>query len=203
MDLSGSDSTAVAAPSPVRAGGARLRRLRRAGWAGVVLTAALVAAPVAPTGASAPARARPEVERGSARFGSCPASAVRWVVTVANPVLGRGQAERVTAVIHDVGPAPCSFSGPPPGSHETATLGPCGVAGLAVERTDGREVWPGPVAYSCPAEFGSALAPGGRLVASGQWGQEVGPDSGLPARLPAGHYVVVVAGRLKAPITVR
>ena len=101
-----------------------------------------------------------------------------------------------------------------PQARESLTVGPCGTLPLMVTTTAGREVYPGPLAYFCPAQAGFRLGPDTTATAAGNWNQTAvvsgGPGSsgsgswatsGSTAHAPPGHYRLVVDGAVSVPVT--
>lgn len=148
----------------------------------------------------------PLVQHGHASFGSCPASGVRMTVTVLDPVVRRGQAVRVVAVVDNVGAAPCRYASNGPivshGPTPVSYMGPCGSMPLTVYRPAHHEIWPGAVAYSCPLLVSASLVPAKTLAVTGQWDQALGPHSGLPPIPPTGKYHLVVDNHFRFTIRI-
>lgn len=175
----------------------------------VVLVTVLITTvgdPVGPPAAAftAPSAARSVSQHGPAPFGTC-ARGVVMRVTVADPVVSRGEAVRVEALVQNAGAVACHFAAGPRGRHNRTpyAMGICGVMGLEVVLPDGRAVWPGNELINCPLLVDVMLPARRSLRVVGQWDQEEGPNSGLPPSLPVGNYVLVVDGVFRFGITVR
>jgi hypothetical protein len=93
----------------------------------------------------------------------------------------------VMAVIRNRGSRTCTYSGAGSGTY----FGPCGPFPMDVFNKSGVNVWPGPIAPSCPMIGQKELPAGGQVVASGTWPQTIGFREGSPAA-PPGRYRLVV-----------
>ena len=84
-------------------------------------------------------------------------------------------------------------------------VGPCGVLSLVVSNALGVNVYPGPVAYSCPDEVGLRLGPHSTATTTGSWNQSEAIGSGeSPATVqhaPPGNYRLAVDQAVSVPVT--
>jgi hypothetical protein len=88
-------------------------------------------------------------------------------------------------------------------------VGPCGPIGLQVDNAKGVDVYPGPVAFSCPAEFPASLPAHGTVSGNGEWDHEqykvyngLEASSGVAPEQHTGHFTLIVDGKITFPITV-
>ena len=80
-------------------------------------------------------------------LGSCPAKDVVMRVTLPRLTYDQSQTVNVRAVVQNVGRVECTYGGT---GHGDQYMGPCGTFPLSVVDSSGTDIWPGPVAYSCP-----------------------------------------------------
>jgi hypothetical protein len=125
----------------------------------------------------------------------CPAASLHATVRVSRLVLRPGQSLMVSATVHNVGSRPCPYNGMAPTS--TQGMGPCGVLSIEVLNSRHRDVWPGALLFSCPAQFFEEIQPGASITAAGDWN----PSSDAGGRAPPGRYRVIVGGHLSFGIT--
>jgi hypothetical protein len=150
--------------------------------------------------ASAQARARPALVRSaSIPFGNCPAKDVVMRVTIARFTYRASQPVNVVAVVRNASTHPCTYGG---NVDRIQIIGPCGALSLQVFDGAGVDIWPGPVAYSCPAIGAVALAAKGEVRASGSWPKLVVTRSATSAA-PLGTYRLVIDRRVSFTITLR
>ena len=143
----------------------------------------------------------PIVKTAHAPLANCSASDVVISVTLSQHSYRRGQPVKVMVRAHNIGTTTCRYSEGPnvnPGLHSstaaTQVVGPCGTVGMAVYNASGAEVWPGPVAYSCPLLVIGSLGPNQTVHAKGAWDQESykNEGDGSPTLVPRGRYRVVI-----------
>ena len=105
----------------------------------------------------------------------------------------------VLAVARNRGPVSCTYGGTGRGNQ---FIGPCGAFSMSVINGTGTSVWPGPVAYSCPAMGPTQLGPGVQVITSGGWPRLIVNRAGSsPA--PSGTYRLVIANAVSFTITLR
>lgn len=138
-------------------------------------------------------------------YASCPARQVVLTVTVPRRAFAPGQPVAYRVSLHNLSAQTCGPAGSPTQDTNplTTLLGPCGAVPLAIEDARGVDVYPGSEAISCPALLGPSLGAHRTLTARGTWDQTQG--GGRPARVatlvPRGTYHLVVAGRVRVPIS--
>jgi hypothetical protein len=133
--------------------------------------------------------------------GSCPVASVVATVTIQTLEFAPGQPVTLHATVRNVSGSQCTVFGR--GSKPTASMGPCNSISLKVLNSRGVDVWPGSVPYMCPLLLQLSFAAGAQFRAVGTWNQDSAQYSvfgGHP--VPAGHYRVVVGGRLSFSITI-
>ena len=129
-------------------------------------------------------------------LGSCPAKDVVMRVTLPRLTYDQSQTVNVRAVVQNVGRVECTYGGT---GHGDQYMGPCGTFPLSVVDSSGTDIWPGPVAYSCPLIGPTRLAPGQHVLVTGMWPKTVVTRSGSSAA-PVGSYRLVVANTVTFPI---
>lgn len=89
-----------------------------------------------------------------------------------------------------------------PQARRALTVGPCGTLSTVFRNSRGVDVFPGPVAYGCPAEFGFRLGPHTSASTTGSWNQIEALGSPVHMRhAPPGSYRLVVGGAVTVPVT--
>jgi hypothetical protein len=140
---------------------------------------------------------RPLVRSAHVVLGDCSAKDVTMRVAVSRLAYLPPQPVDVIAVVRNEGQRTCTFGG---AGQRNQYIGPCGAFSLQVFNRQGMDIWPGPVAYSCPMIGLTHLAPGADVVATGSWPKStVTRDSNGPA--PAGRYRLVVDRAISLPIS--
>jgi hypothetical protein len=131
---------------------------------------------------------------GHISFENCPRRDVVATVSVpARPTVGKPVPYTVS--LHNVSDTPCGPSGnqrlPFP---QPLRVGPCGILPAVVRNTSGVNIYPGPVAFSCPAEFLVDLPAHAVVTAMGTWpgSQAIGPAPPHVSAAPPGRYRIVV-----------
>jgi hypothetical protein len=71
---------------------------------------------------------------------------------------------------------------------------------MDVYNAQGADIWPGPIAYSCPMISVVPLAPQATVTATGSWPKSVVTRSSNAAA-PAGNYRLVINRTISLPIT--
>jgi hypothetical protein len=155
----------------------------------VALPSAASAAPADQGAVTAPVSAAGGVVKSAhLTLGDCSARNVVMRATMARRSFTASQPVTVTALVSNNGSRPCTFGGST-GPHQV--IGPCGSFSMDVFNGHGADIWPGPVAYSCPMIGASTLAPHATLTATGSWPKSsVTRTSNAPA--PAGTYRLVI-----------
>ena len=128
-------------------------------------------------------------KKASIALGSCQAKDVVMRVTLPRLTYDQSQTVNVRAVVQNVGPVVCTYGGT---GHGDQYMGPCGTFPLSVVDSSGTNIWPGPVAYSCPLIGPTRLAPGQHVLVTGMWPKTVVTRSGSSSA-PAGSYRLVIA----------
>jgi hypothetical protein len=170
---------------------------------GVASAAAIVACGVValPSAVSAGQRAVPgaggTVKSAPTALGACSARNVVLRATIPRRTFTARQPVQVSAVITNHGSRPCTFGG---SAGPRQVIGPCGAFSMDVFNRAGVDIWPGPVAYSCPMISAATLAPHAALTATGSWPKaSVTRTSNVAA--PAGTYRLVIDRRISFSIT--
>jgi hypothetical protein len=174
-------------------GAGTLKGLKRGLFAATILAAGAVT--VLPASASI----GPISKRINYSFGTCSASTTTLQATMNQKLFTQNENVVVRASILHVGPNSCTFQGLYATSY-TQELGPCGVASFVILNPRGREVYPGNVHPSCSSNTTLTLNPSNPLNAAESWNEKYGPPN--TGKVPAGQYVVVVAGKIDFPITI-
>jgi hypothetical protein len=138
-------------------------------------------------------------KRASIALGSCPAKDVVMRVTLPRLTYDQPQTVNVTAVVNNVGRVVCTYDG---SVHGDQNMGPCGTFPLSVVNSGGANIWPGPIAYSCPMIGQTRLAPGHHVVVTGTWPKAVVTRTGSGSA-PVGSYRLVVANTITFTIKLR
>jgi len=167
-------------------------------WSAVAWSA--VASPVASQIGVIHSDSRPVLtKRASIALGSCPAKDVVMRVALSRLTYDQFQTVNVRAVVRNVGRVVCTYGGT---GHGDQNMGPCGTFPLSVVDSSGTNIWPGPIAYSCPMISQSRLAPGKHVLVTGIWPKAVVTRSGSSSA-PLGSYQLVVARRVTFTIKLR
>jgi hypothetical protein len=171
---------------------------------GVVGTA-VTAPPLGAAPHHGPSHTRPDVRSPLVKsahvpLGSCVAKDVLLQATVPRLAYAASQSVTVAVVVHNVGSRTCTYGGT--GGRYPEYMGPCGAFPLQVESRGGAPLWPGPVAYSCPAISATPLAPGAKVTATGTWPKAIVTKSSSSGA-PAGTYRLVVDQRITFTISLR
>jgi hypothetical protein len=167
-----------------------------------ILAASLVAGPAAVSAdhgavTASVTGARSLVESAHVVLHGCSATNVVMRATIPRRRFNASQPVKVTAVISNDGSRSCTFGGSG-GSQQY--IGPCGSFPLDVYNVHGVDIWPGPVAYSCPMISATTLGPHATVTATGSWPKSaVTRRSNAPA--PAGNYRLVVDRAISFSIT--
>ena len=126
-------------------------------------------------------------------LGNCPLATVDLRVQIARSNYASAQPVDIVAVARNEGKATCQYVGTGRGAQY---IGPCGAFGLNVLNESGTSIWPGPIAWSCPAMGATYLAPGAQVMASGSWPKQVVTRAGT-APAPNGTYRLVIGSSLE------
>jgi hypothetical protein len=132
------------------------------------------------------------VRQASISLGSCSAKDVVMRVAIARSTYVSSQPVDVIAVIRNMGKTFCTYGGT---EHGNQTIGPCGAFSMTVLNGRGLNIWPGPVAPSCPMIGPTRLAPGARVVASGTWPRSVVTREGS-SNAPPGRYRLIIEEKI-------
>jgi hypothetical protein len=135
----------------------------------------------------------------SVALGSCPAKDVVMRVSLSRLTYDQSQTVNVGAVVRNVGRVVCTYGGTGRGDQN---MGPCGTFSLSVVDSSGTNIWPGPIAYSCPMIGQTRLAPGMQVLVTGMWPKAVVTRSGSSSA-PVGSYQLVVANTVTFTIKLR
>ena len=154
---------------------------------------------------SAAAATRPAAITRSAhlRFENCNAQHVILSVTVPHHAFTPEQAVTFAVRLRNTGGTTCGapLAQHVPHARQTLTVGPCGTLPVVVRNPRGLDVYPGPVAYSCPAEFGFRLGPYSTAETTGSWNQtDVLGSPATTQQAPPGTYRLVVGGAVTVPV---
>jgi hypothetical protein len=145
-------------------------------------------------------QSRPQLVRSaSIPLGDCAAKDVVMRVTIARFAYGTSQPVNVVAVVRNRSNRPCTYGG---SVGRTQSIGPCGALSLQVFDGSGADIWPGPVAYSCPEIGEVALAPKSEVRAIGSW-PKIAVTRNFTAAAPPGHYRLAIDRRVSFTITLR
>jgi hypothetical protein len=133
---------------------------------------------------------------GHISFENCPERDVVATVSVpARPTVGKPVTYTVS--LHNIGDTSCGSSGNQgPPLPQPLRVGPCGNLPAVVRNASGVNIYPGPVAFSCPAEFFVDLPAHAVVTAMGTWpgSQAIGPaPPHVSAALPGRYRIVVGA----------
>jgi hypothetical protein len=139
------------------------------------------------------------IKRASVALGSCPAKDVVIRVTLPRLTYDQSQTVEVTALVQNVGRVVCTYDGT---GHGDQNMGPCGTLPLSVVDSSGENIWPGPIAYSCPMISQTHLAPRKHVLVIGTWPKAVVTRTGSSAA-PIGSYQLVVANKVTFTIKLR
>jgi hypothetical protein len=133
-------------------------------------------------------------------LGNCTATDVIMRALLPRLTYTASQPVTVAVVVHTVGPHACIYGGT--GNRYPEFIGPCGAFSLQVFGRGGAPVWPGPVAYHCPAISATPLAPGAEATATGTWPKAMVTRSSSSGA-PAGTYRLVIDRAITFTITLR
>jgi hypothetical protein len=174
-------------------------RFLRLGGLWLVLVASLSLASGSGAGSGVGATTiRHHVKRASVALGNCTAKDIDLQARIPRSAYSASQPVRIVVVVHNVGARTCTFGGT--GHRYPEFLGPCGAISLQVYQRGGAPIWPGPIAYNCPAISATNLAPGATFTASGTWPKAIVTRSSS-SRAPPGTYRVVVDQAISFTIT--
>jgi hypothetical protein len=160
--------------------------------------------------APATAGATPTITRSAhVAFDDCNAQHIVLTVTVAGRAFTPAEPVTYTVRLRNTGAATCGapLAQHVPQARRSLTVGPCGVLSLIVSDALGVNVYPGPVAYSCPDEVGLRLGPHSTTTTTttGSWNQSETIGSGeAPATVhhaPPGEYRLAVDQAVSVPVT--
>jgi hypothetical protein len=162
--------------------------------------------------APATAGATPTITRSAhVAFDDCNAQHIVLTVTVAGRAFTPAEPVTYTVRLRNTGAATCRapLAQHVPQARRSLTVGPCGVLSLIVSDALGVNVYPGPVAYSCPDEVGLRLGPHSTTTTTttttGSWNQSETIGSGeAPATVqhaPPGKYRLAVDQAVSVPVT--
>jgi len=140
------------------------------------------------------------VKTASVALGTCPATDVVMRALIPRLNYSANQPVSVAVVVRNVGSHTCTFGGT--GNRYPEYIGPCGAISLQVDGRGGAPLWPGPVAYSCPAISATALAPGAKFTATGAWPKAIVTRSSSSGA-PAGTYRLVIDRAITFTIPLR
>jgi hypothetical protein len=126
-------------------------------------------------------------------LGNCPFATVDLRVQIARSTYTSAQPVDILAVARNEGKVTCQYVGTGRGAQY---IGPCGAFGLNVLNESGTSIWPGPIAWSCPAMGATYLAPGAQVMASGSWPKQAVTTAGT-APAPNGTYRLVIGSSLE------
>ena len=141
---------------------------------------------------------------GHSVFWECPSSSTALLVGVNRTVLHPGQVLNMNFIAKNTGATGCNYvapyaSGAPGTVSTTLQVGPCGSMGFEVMGAKHRNVWPGVVAFNCPALGFAELQPGASVSGLGTWAQTL-PNSSK--RIPVGNYTLIIDGHFSFPLTI-
>jgi hypothetical protein len=142
----------------------------------------------------------PLTKTANIALGTCAAKDVVVQASLPRLTYWASQPVAVGVVVHNIGSQTCTYGGT--GGRYPEYMGPCGAFPLEVESPGGAPLWPGPVAYSCPAISATSLAPGAKVTATGTWPKAIVTRSSSRGA-PAGTYRVVVDQHITFTITLR
>jgi hypothetical protein len=178
------------------------------------VAALAVTAPVLPVPASASADtarsaqpARTVTRSAHVAFENCNARHIVLSVSVAGRAFTASEPVTFTVRLRNTGRTTCGAPLVPhvPEARRSLTVGPCGTLSLVVRTALGVEVFPGPVAYFCPAEVGFRLGPGSTATTIGSWDQSeaIGSSGSAPTarHAPPGRYLLTVDRAVSVPVT--
>jgi len=127
----------------------------------------------------------------------CEKSALDARVTIPRLEFAPAQVVTVHASIRNVSAEACTFTASPRGP--SPVMGPCASVSMEIENTNGANVWPGTMPYSCPLLTSFSLPAGGHFAATGSWNQRTAVGS---HQVSPGRYRLIVGGRLSFSITI-
>jgi hypothetical protein len=140
------------------------------------------------------------VKTAKVPLGNCTAKDVVMRALIPRLIYKASQPVTVAVVVHNVGSHTCTYGGT--GNRYPEFIGPCGAFSLQVEGRGDAPLWPGPVAYSCPAISATPLAPGAEVTATGNWPKAIVTRSSSSGA-PAGTYRLVIDQAITFTITLR
>ena len=132
-------------------------------------------------------------------LGSCPSKDVVMRVAVSRSSYAPSQPVDILAVVRNIGKTVCTYGGTGGGNQY---IGPCGAFSMTVLNSRGLNIWPGPIAYSCPMIGPTHLAPGGQMIATGTWPKLMVVRRGTSAA-PPGRYQLNIARRVMLTIMLK
>jgi hypothetical protein len=170
----------------------------------------------APTTAPAPALPEPlPVSRAGGlisrsahiAFEGCDAQHITVTVLIARDPFPNTLPVTYAVVVTNNGSTPCGPAAASiPSGRGSLTVGPCGQLSGSVLNAAGRNVYPGPLVFSCPMFVGVHLGPHASVTGEGSWvGYEAIPggphDTVQWQKAPPGQYRVTVAGAVSVPFS--
>ena len=174
----------------------------------LALTAALVisgllgilAVLASPRSGAAQARGGATTKSAHIAFEDCPAATTVLTVSIPRLSYSARQPVEVTVRLANTSDTDCgqSASSPPPVQvPNQLNVGPCGQLGLEIFNAKGANIYPGNVAFPCPAEFGVELVAHGHLRTTTSWNQEASYNATTLAR--RGTYRLSISQQLANP----
>jgi hypothetical protein len=178
-----------------------MRRL--AGQAALVVSGlalgTLVVVPWPGSGAAAP-RSGALTTSAHIAFEDCPAATTVLTVSIPRSSYSARQPVLATVTLANTSATNCgqSLNSPPPVQvPDQLSVGPCGPLGLEIFNAKGANIYPGNVAFPCPAEFGVELLAHARLRTTASWDQRASYNSTTLAR--RGVYRLRISQQLANP----
>ncbi len=167
-----------------------------------------------PPGAGAATRATPAspptiTRSARVAYLSCHAPGVLLTASIQRAAFAPGQLVTYRVSIRNLSHTACGYA-----NGITATtnpviggkglLGPCGALSVVIDDERGSQVYPGPIALSCPALLGPGLQAGRTITATGTWNPSLQIDGvarpGYAPTVRPGVYHMVVDGKVTLPI---
>jgi hypothetical protein len=119
-----------------------------------------------------PARSAPSTSSAHVTFENCNAQHVILSVTVPRHAFTPGETVTYTVRLSNTGTTTCGQAlAEIPQARRALTVGPWGTLPTVFRNARGVNVFPGPVAYASPAEFGFRLGPHSSASTTGSWNQ--------------------------------
>jgi hypothetical protein len=131
---------------------------------------------------------------------SCPAPDVLLTASIQEGPFAPGQLVTYRVSVHNLARTACGTPGrtfptvPTTPNFALGLLGPCGELSVVIYNAEGTNVYPGPVAFSCPMIVGPRIAPGQTIATTGMW-----QPTGSPG---PGSYRLVIDGKVTLPIVI-